>query len=263
MTDLLAQIAQELVGIVIVQRISGRELDVQLLLQFLNHIETLPRSCEVDLVRLLALSSTLRVESNLVGAVQILDQSADHVLGHLHQVVHIGIGHVKLANGELGVVSHVDLLVSEHTTDLEHSVKTTDDQFLQVELGGDTHEQVELEIVVVCDEWLGCGTTSDHRHHWRLDLYLINRGSLSTQLPLDPAHLEEAKVVEELSDVVDDLGSGDEDVTGVRVHDQIQVSLPVSRLEVDQTFTAGELMQTWREKLDFRDLQRQLSSLGS
>ena len=119
-------------------------------------------------------------------------------------------------------MSHVDLLVSEYTSDFEHSIQTSDNEFLEVELRCDTHEKVELEIVVVSDEWLGGSSTSDHGHHWGFDL-----SSAYSSKPGRLAHLHETEVVEEFPDIVDDLGSSDEDVPSLVVHDQIQISLPV------------------------------------
>ena len=46
-------------------------------------------------------------------------------------------------------------------------------------------------------------------------------------------YLEETKGIEVLPDVVDDLGPRDKDVPRRVVHDQIKISLPVPRLEVD------------------------------
>jgi len=44
------------------------------------------------------------------------------------------------------------------------------------------------------------------------------------------AYLHEAEVVEELPDVVDDLGSSNENIPSLVIHDQIQISLPVPSL---------------------------------
>ena len=52
------------------------------------------------------------------------------------------------------------------------------------------------------------------------------------------AYLHEAEVVEELPNIVDDLGSSNKDIPGLVVHDQIQISLPVSSLEIDKTFSS-------------------------
>lgn len=226
------------------QGFSWGELNVQLLLQLPNHVKPLPRPGEVDLVNLLAFTLTLRVESQLGTTCEGLDHALDQFLGHVHDVVHVGVGHVEFTDGELGVMCHIDLLISEDTANFEDSVKTTDDELLEVKFGRDTHEQVELEVIVVRDEGLGGGTTSNHGHHRSLNF-------------------EETLCVKVLSDVVDDLGTCDKDVSGAGVHDQVKIPLPVSGLEVDHTFSTGKEMKTGGKELNRRDGKGKLSHLGS
>ena len=154
------------------QRLSRRERHIQLLLQLANHVEPLPWRLEVNRVLLLALALALGVKRQLGRAVQVLHETRDHALSHVHQVVHVGIGHVELADGEFGVVRHVDLLVSKDTADFKDAVETADNELLQVELGRDTHKEVELEVVVVGDEGLGGGAAGNHRHHRCLNLVI-------------------------------------------------------------------------------------------
>jgi hypothetical protein len=47
------------------------------------------------------------------------------------------------------------------------------------------------------------------------------------------------------------------------VHDQVEVSLPVPRLKVDQTLSTGQLVKTWRKELDLGCLEGELSGVGS
>ena len=215
------------------QGLARRELDVQLLLQFLDHVKSLPWSSEVERVLLLALTLTLGVEGDLGASGNVLDHSADHALGHLHQVVHVGVSHVELADGELRVVSHVDTLVSEDSTDFVHSVKTTYDELLEVELRSDTEEKVELEVVVVGDEWPSSGASGDHVHH----------GSL---------YFHETERVKILSDIVDDLASSDEHLLDIVVHNQVDVPLSIPDLGIGQTSIGdlGQHMETRRQEDD-------------
>jgi hypothetical protein len=62
----------------------------------------------------------LGVESSLVSTGHVFDKSGNEILGHVHQVVHIGIGLVELASGELGVVSKVNALIPKLFSDLEN-----------------------------------------------------------------------------------------------------------------------------------------------
>ena len=115
---------------------------------------------------------------------------------------------------------------------------------------------------MVSYEGLGCRATGNHVHHGRLDF-------------------DEAEVVEEASDVVDDFGSTDKDVADVRVHDQVEVTLAVAELDVleaklgdgvgllvawrrgDDLFGSRELVQHGREEDHFSRRDGELSFLGA
>ena len=120
---------------------------------------------------------------------KILDKTLDQGLSQLHDIVHICVGHIELADGEFGVMRQVDAFVTEHSSDFVDAIQSTDDKLLEVEFRSDTQEQIEVEIVVVSDEGLGSSTTSEHGCHRRLDFH-------------------EAHVVQKPTDVVDDLASG-------------------------------------------------------
>jgi hypothetical protein len=51
-----------------------------------------------------------------------LDHAGEELLRDLHQVRVVGVGHVELAGGELGVVRHVDAFVAKLLTDLVYPV---------------------------------------------------------------------------------------------------------------------------------------------
>ena len=76
----------------------------------------------------------------------------EHLLGEIHQVLVRRVGLIELEHRELGEVGGVDALVAEVATDLEHALEAADHQPLQVELGGDAKEQVEVERVVMRHE---------------------------------------------------------------------------------------------------------------
>jgi len=269
-THLDAEVAQELVGLVRVEVGAGRERDAELLLELAEHVEPLPRRREVELE--LGALLALRVVLDLVAAREVLDEAADERLGEVHEVVHVcergcrrasvaatrkrregsereggltGVGHVELADRELGVVREVDALVAEDAADLVHAVEAADDELLEVELGRDAHEEVEVERVVVRDEGLGRRAAGDLVHHGRLDL-------------------EEAEVVEELAHVVDDARALDEDVAALGVHDEVEVALAVALLLVlEAKVLLGELVQVGRQEDARRRRDRELVALGA
>lgn len=219
------------------QLVSRRELLASSLLQGRDHIHTPPRSLPVDIVGLPGLG----VEGSLIATSDVLDKTRNKLFRHVHKIVVVGIGPVKLAGRELGVVSQINALVSELATDLIHTLQTTDDKHLQIQLWRDTHEQVHIQLVVMGDERLGGRTAGNGVHHGRLDL-------------------GEVTVIKEVSDILDDLGAGDEHIPRLVVHDQIQVPLAVALLLILEAVVFGrEGVQARREKDDLGSEDRQLT----
>ena len=197
--------------------IQSRELAVHLLLESLHHGNARPRGLEVNLnLRCAGLGAVL----DLVIASDLLDHVGDHLLGHVHEVLIVGVSLVELTGGELRVVGEINALIAELTANLIHTVQTANDQHLQVQLGSDTKVQVHVQVVVMSDEGLGNGTTGDHVHHGRLDL-------------------KEVTLIEVTANTVDDLGTDGEGVANVLVDDQIQITLTVTSLHVGQTTEVG------------------------
>lgn len=194
--ELLALRQQEVVALARLQR--HGQLEARLLLQLLDHAVARPRGREVDLHAFLYTSlrpttPTIRsvgMVGDLVPSGDVLHDARHHLLGQLHlpitplrsphDVVHVRVGHVELAGGELGVVGHVDRLVAELSAQLVHAVHSSDHELLdvsggeradlQVELRGDAHVEVEVQVVVVGDERLRRGSSGLHVHHGGLDL---------------------------------------------------------------------------------------------
>ena len=82
----------------------------------------------------------------------------------------VAVGLVRLQHGELGVVLGADALVAVDPADLEDPLHAADQQPLQVELGGDSQEQVDVQSVVMGDERPGRRASGDGLHGGRLDL---------------------------------------------------------------------------------------------
>lgn len=120
---------------------------------------------------------------DLVAAGDVLDKPRNHRLSDIHDVFHVGIGNVKLASGKLGVVGQVNALVTELPSNFVDTVHAADDEHLKVKFRSDSHEQIHLELVVVGNERLGRGTSSNHVHHWCLDLTTVGSVSSPSFLP--------------------------------------------------------------------------------
>jgi hypothetical protein len=167
-TYLLAQVIQKLSRRFRLELISRRELDFKPLFKRPNHVIPLPRALKVHQLGLTILP--IGVVRYRLSTSKLDDKVGDQLFGHLHDVVHICIGHVKLAQRELRIVRRVDPLVAEDTANFVHSVEPTYYELLERELVSDTQIEVEVEVVVMRYEWLRGCACRDHVHGRRFDL---------------------------------------------------------------------------------------------
>lgn len=202
-----------------------------------DHLYAPPGGLPVHVVGL----ACLGVEGGLVAAGDVLDETRNELLCEVHEVESVSVCLIKFAGSELGVVSKVNAFVSELTAHLIHTLKTTDNQHLQVQLRRNTHKQVHVEFVVVGNERPRSRATGNGIHHWGLDLREVTR-------------------VEEVSDVANNLSPGDKDITRLVVHDQVQVPLAEPLLLILQTKVLGrDGVQAWRQQNDFPRENRKLT----
>mmetsp|Transcript_76663 Transcript_76663/g.206681 ORF Transcript_76663/g.206681 Transcript_76663/m.206681 type:complete len:467 (+) Transcript_76663:568-1968(+) len=213
-----------------------------LLLDLLHHRDPGPRRGEVDLDRL-ALGS-VRVVLDLVAAFDVQDHGAEKLLGDVHKIVVVGVGHVELTSCELRIVRHVHALIPEVAADLVNAVQAANHEHLEVQLGRDPHEQVHVQVVVVRDEGLRGCAAGDHVHHRGLDL-------------------QETSGVQVVSDVVDDFRPCVKGVPDVLVDHQVQVPLAEPNLRVLETLVIlRQHVQASRQQLHLLWEDGQLTRLG-
>ena len=93
----------------------------------------------------------------------------DQAFGELHQVLVVPIGRVKLHHGEFGVVTHRNAFIAEISVDLEHPLKPTDQQALQVQLWRNAQKHFLVQRIVVGGERPGIRATWDGVQHGRFD----------------------------------------------------------------------------------------------
>ncbi len=181
-------------------------IDAGHLQQPLAQVDALPGRGEIDLVT---------VELDLHAAVHLLRHEGDHLLGELHDLQVIGVSHVELELGELGVVLEGDALVAEIAPDLVDPVQPAHDQPLEIQLEGNAQEEILVQLVVVGDEGLGRRAAVERLQDGRF-------------------HLDEAVVIQELAQRGDDPGALAEDLAHLGVDRQVGVALPVAGFRVRQ-----------------------------
>lgn len=141
---LLADTLEELVGLLGVELVTGGELLAGGLFQSGDHLHAAPGGLPVNVVGL----ARLGVVGGLVSTGDLLDQTGDKLLGQIHDIEHIGVGPVEFTGGELRVVSKIDTLVTELTANLVNTLKTTDNEHLEVQLRGNSQVLLLVEVVV-------------------------------------------------------------------------------------------------------------------
>lgn len=218
------------------------DLGIEDLFEFGNHGDALEWWGEVNEG---GFSVTLTVVPDLVGPVDGKDHLGNHLFGHLNEVVIVSIGHIELTGGEFGVVGKIDAFVTELAADFVDAVVTTDDELLEEELRGNTHEHILIKIVVVGLEGLGGGTTDLDGHHGGFNF-------------------EETTFVKETTDKVDDLGTDGENGLGLGVGEKVEVALAETDfLVLDTEVGIGEDVETRGDELDVGGEEGEFTSLGA
>ena len=137
----------------------------------------------------------------------------------------------------------VHALVAELAADLKDALKAAHDAALEGQLGSDAQVEVAVKRVEVRDERLGVGTTQDGMHHGGLDLHV-------------------AVGLHVAADETDDLAALAEGVADLRVHDEVEVALAVTDVDILQ---AVELLrqraQRLREQVEVLDADRHLAAV--
>ena len=196
----------------------GHEVDAHILLDRLCHGHPGPAGGQIDL---------LALPLHLIGAQDLLGSGGEQLLKEVHHIVEIRIGLVELHGGELRVVLGVHALVAENPADLIHPVQSAHDQPLEGQLRGDAHIHVDVQGIMVGDEGTGSGTTGDGVKHRRL-------------------HFHIAPVIQEIPDMLDELGTDDEVLLYLGVDDQIHIALTIPQFPVLQ---AVELLRQGQQRL--------------
>ncbi|KAG1258849.1 hypothetical protein G6F65_015447 [Rhizopus arrhizus] len=179
------------------------------------------------------------------GAVDSAGDVTDHAFGQVHDLVVRGIGLVQLHHGEFRVVPGADAFVAEVAVDLVHALQATHGQALEVQLRRHAQVQVQVQRVVVGGERLGRCAAGDVMHHRRLDF-------------------QEVAVVEPRAHGADDLRALDEDRARFRGHDQVDVALAVTLLDVGQAVPlVRQRAQRLGQQADRFGLDRQLAGFGT
>ena len=171
------------------------------------HGQTFKRFAEVDLDTIVG---------NLRRTTNLLCQITEHRLSQFHHAFIICICLIKLHQSKLRIMTGIYTFITEYTSDLINSLKTTNDQSLQIKFQRDTELQVFVQSVEMCLE-RSCSCSSG---------ILYKHRSL---------YFHKAFISKIFTDCGKDLGTFNKSILYFRVHDQIHISLTITGICICQS----------------------------
>ena len=108
-----------------------------------------------------------------------------------------------------------EAFIAKVTIDLEHPLHATHHQSLEIEFRRDTKGEIHIERIVMRDKWARRRAPGNDLHHRRFDF-------------------EIATLAQEAANVIDGLRAYREHAARFMVGDQIEISLAIAHLLVDQ-----------------------------
>ena len=105
----------------------------------------------------------------------------------------------------------INTFVTIYTTDLEDSLKSANDQSLQIQLQRNTKLDILIQCIVMSLKWTGSGTACIRNQ---------SRG----------LHFHEISACQEGTNLFDNLRTFDKSVLYIFVHDQIHISLTITHI---------------------------------
>ena len=145
----------------------------------------------------------------------VLGGAADEGLGEGDEILEVGVGVVEFADGKFWVMSLVNTFVSEGWAKLKDTLDAADNQSFEPELRGNPQGNVPGDGVGGHDEGAGSSTAGISSQNRRLEL-------------------EEVPLVEEVAEVLDEIGPQPQNVGRLLVHEHIEMAMRGPRFLVYQ-----------------------------
>src|ERR1700685_4028186 len=169
----------------------------------------------------------------------------NQLLREIHDPAIVGISLVKLEDVELRIPSPSESHIAEVAIDLVNAVEAADGQPLEIKLGSDAQIQIHVEGVVMRDERLSYCAARDLLHHGSFDL-------------------DEVMRVEKPPHGLHQLAALQENFPYLRIHDQVDVTLAVSQLNVGQAMPFFRpRQQVFGEERNFLDVDAEFAGAGA
>ena len=171
------------------------------------HGQTFKRFAEIDLDTIVG---------NLRRTTNLLCQITEHRLSQFHHAFIICICLIKLHQSKLRIMTGIYTFITEYTSDLINSLKTTNDQSLQIKLKRNTKLNIFVQCIIMSFKRSCCSTACICNQHRSF-------------------HFHEVTVCKEVTDFFQNLGTFDKYVLAVLIHDKVYISLTITHICICQS----------------------------
>ena len=135
--------------------------------------------------------------------------------------------------------------VTIYTTDLEDSLKSAYNQSLQIKLKGNTELYILIQCIVMSLKGACCCSTCIGNQSWSL-------------------HFHEISSCQEVTDLFNDLGTFDEGILYILVHNQIYISLTITHIRIGNSMIfLRKNLKTLAQKRHLLCMNGNLTGLGT
>ena len=161
---------------------------------------------------------------NGCASTDLLRQITEHTLCQLHHTIIVCVCLIQFHQGEFRIMSLIKAFIPENTSDLVYPLQSSDNQTLQVQFERNPKFFIFAKSIIMSDKRTSRCSSGIVYQHRSLDLH-------------------KAPAVQEIPDLSDNLGSLDKRLFYILIHNQVDISLAVADICVDQT------MELLRERL--------------
>ena len=193
--------------------IHSRHIDSCVLFNRINHGDASVRSFKINCV---FANCCFGCSKHLHGYI------LQHLLGKFHHPIVVCVGYIYLHHSKLWIVCAVHSFISEVARKLVHTIKTTHNQTLQVQLIGNAQIEWHVQCIVMRGKWTSSCTT------W----YALQNRSV---------HLEVTSFIEKGTHGVKHFSAFHKSFSHVLVHNQVNIALTVTHFRVGKTIVRNTI----------------------
>ena len=154
-------------------------------------------------------------ESDDIGTKHFLSHVRDQAGKQIGHIIVIGIGLIGFQTGKFRIMAFINTFVAEVAADFKHTVKTADDQTLQIKLRSNAQIQIHVQRIVMGNERFGVGAAHNRMKHRCF-------------------YLQKTVLLEPTADSRGYLATFPIDFLAVLVHNKVNIALTITGIDIGQ-----------------------------